>query len=74
MRTAPQISMANTVAMKPYVGRAKTVPDSLIPRRFITVRIATAPSETCTACGESAGNADTTLATPAATETATVST
>ncbi len=60
--------------MNPYVGIANTVPDSLTPRRFTNVRTAIIPTDTPTACGASSGTAETMFATPAATETATVST
>ena len=72
VRTRPAPTMRNTLATKPYVGMAKARPDSRTPRRFITAMPAIATIETPTACGASAGTAETMLATPAATETATV--
>jgi hypothetical protein len=59
---------------KPYVGIANTVPDSRTPRRFTSASSAVSPIEMPTACGVSTGNADTMFATPATTDTATVST
>ena len=53
---------------------AKTLPDSFTPRRFITASNPTNPTDSPTACGPSDGTAETMLATPAATDTATVST
>ena len=53
---------------------AKARPDSLTPRRFMTVSTATKPSESATAWGASSGTALVIAATPATTETATVST
>ena len=46
--------------MKPYVGIAKARPDSRTPRRFTTVSSTTKPSDSATACGASAGNAEVT--------------
>ena len=66
--------MTNTTTMNPYVGTANTIPDSRTPRRFMTASSATKPTAIGTACGARPGNADTMLATPAATDTATVST
>ena len=60
--------------MNPYVGNAKTVPDSLTPRRFIRASTATNASEMATACGRSTRNAEVIASTPAATDTATVRT
>ena len=59
---------------KPYVGIAKARPDSLIPRRLTVVRRTTHAIESATACGASDGTALVTAATPATTDTATVST
>ena len=73
-RSTAQPSIANTMAMNPYVGIANTVPDSLTPRRFTMPSTATMPMHSGTAYGPSTGNADTMFATPAATETATVNT
>ena len=55
-------------------GSRRRVPDSLTPRRFISASTAPAPGDSATACGASDGTAETMLATPAATDTATVST
>src|SRR5215213_4933460 len=68
---SPTAIITNMQAMKPYVGTAKYVPDSLTPRRFISARTATNPPEISTAWGPRVGNAETMLDTPAATETAT---
>jgi hypothetical protein len=74
VRTNPAITMTKTLATNPYVGIANARPDSLTPRRFMTAITTMSPSEIPTACGPSLGNAETMLATPAATETATVMT
>ena len=50
------------------------VPDSRVPRRFMIASSATSDTDSATACGARAGTAETMFATPAATETATVST
>ncbi len=60
--------------MKPYVGTAKRRPDSRTPRRFASVRRATQASESGRRYGPSEGTAEVIAKTPAATETATVST
>jgi hypothetical protein len=73
-RQPPQPIITRTTVMNPYVGTAKTVPDSLTPRRFITVSTATKPSEIPVAAGRSGRKAEVIASTPAATETATVST
>src|SRR5262249_28533914 len=73
-RTRAHPSIAKTIAMNPYVGIANTVPDSLTPRRFMRPRTATRPMHIGTAYGPRDGNAETMFATPAATDTATVST
>src|SRR5690348_12127329 len=73
-RHAPQPIIAKTTATKPYVGIANTVPDSLTPRKFITASSATKPSDMATAAGRSIRNAEVIASTPAATDTATVST
>jgi hypothetical protein len=74
IRATPRPIIANTDTTKPYVGIANAVPDSFTPRRFARVSIVTMPRDSPTACGASTGNADTMFATPAATDTATVST
>ena len=53
---------------------AKNLPDSLAPRRFINANNATSPMDRITTWGASDGTAETMFATPAATDTATVST
>ena len=53
---------------------ANARPDSLTPRRFTDVSSTTKASESATACGASAGTALVIAATPATTDTATVST
>ena len=65
--------MRQTVPMNTYVGTAKAVPDSRTPRRFMTAITATIATAITATCALSAGNADARLATPADTETATVS-
>ena len=60
--------------MNPYVGMAKTVPDSLTPRRFASVIRATKPMDRATLWSFRLGTADVMANTPATTETDTVST
>lgn len=56
------------------MGIAKNLPDSFVPRRFINAKNATSPTDRITTWGARDGTAETMLATPAATDTATVST
>jgi hypothetical protein len=56
------------------VGIAKNLPDSFSPRRFIIASNETSPTARITTCGARDGTAETMFATPAATDTATVST
>jgi hypothetical protein len=56
------------------LGMANAFPESLTPRRFTRVSSITKPTERETACRESSGTADVIAATPATTDTATVST
>jgi hypothetical protein len=74
VRVRPTPIMVRTHSTKPYVGIANTVPDSLVPRRFIRARPTTRATAIVTACGARLGTAETMFETPAATETATVST
>ncbi len=60
--------------MKPYVGNANNSPDSRTPRRFPSVSTKMQASDRATSCETSDGNAEVIAKTPAATETATVST
>ncbi len=62
--------MLNT---KKYVGTAKMLPDSRMPRRLPTVRIARNARHISTRYGSSCGNADVIARTPAEMLTATVS-
>ena len=55
------------------MGIANTVPDSRTPRRFISAITATTITAMSVTCASSAGNAEARLATPADTDTATVS-
>src|ERR1700730_3076953 len=71
---APTTIISTTLATNPYVGTAKAVPDSLRPRRFTIASSTTATLEITTVYGLSTGKAEAMLATPATTETATVST
>ena len=52
---------------------AKAVPDSRTPRRFSTAIAATTSTATSVTCPSMAGKAEARLATPAETDTATVS-
>ena len=56
------------------MGTANAFPDSLTPRRFMTVSSTTKPTDMETACRDRSGTADVIAATPATTDTATVST
>ena len=60
--------------MKPYVGNANSSPDSRTPRRFPSVSTKMQARDRATSCETSDGNAEVIAKTPAATETATVST
>src|SRR5438132_7002462 len=42
--TTPTAISTNIEAMKPYVGMAKSTPDSRTPRRFASIRSATQPT------------------------------
>src|SRR5215472_14199536 len=66
-------SISANITMKKYVGMEKIIPDSRSPRRLPTATSAIAPMPMATACGIVAGNADVIAATPAATDTVTVS-
>ena len=70
----PTASSSSTTVTNPYVGIANARPDSLTPRRFISASRVTRAMFSGTVAGAIRGNADTMFATPAATETATVST
>ena len=52
---------------------ANAVPDSRTPRRFISAMTATTSTAISVTCASRAGNAEARLATPADTDTATVS-
>ena len=52
---------------------ANAVPDSRTPRRFISAMTATTSTAMSVTCESSTGNAEARLATPADTDTATVS-
>ncbi len=58
--------------MNAYVGKANEIPDSFTPRRFTSVRSTTRPTLNSTTHGASPGKAETRLATPEVTDTATV--
>ncbi len=70
----PTASVPYRTSRKPYVGNANRKPDSRTPRRFPSVRSTMQPSESATRCDSSPGTAEVSAKTPAATETATVST
>ena len=71
-RTKPTTMSAANTKMNPYVGIAKIVPDSRIPRKFSRVMMPTAITPMATLLSLSSGNAETTANTPAAIDTATV--
>lgn len=73
-RASPTAIMRKATTTNPYVGTANARPDSRTPRRFATVSNATSPSDIGRADPASAGTAEVRLETPAATDTATVST
>ncbi len=55
-----------------YVGAAKIVPDSRMPRRLARVMSTTAPIDSGTVSGSQSGTIEVSAATPAATDTETV--
>ena len=57
-----------------YVGNANSAPASLTPRRFANEISTTQASESTSSCPRSAETAEVSARTPAATDTATVST
>ncbi len=60
--------------MKRYVGTAKNVPDSRMPRRFMAVSRMTRPEANVASCPERTGIADAAYCAPDEIDTATVST
>ena len=60
--------------MNRYVGAAKSLPDSRMPRRFASAMPTTAVTQSAERYGKRVGTADVRAAMPAATLTATVST
>jgi hypothetical protein len=74
IRRKPQAIINRTAIMKAYVGMAKAVPASRIPRRFIAVRIAITAMATSTLFSAAKAQADPRFSTPEDTDTATVST
>ena len=62
-----------TTAMKQYVGIANAVPDSRTPRRFISAMTTTTTTAMSVTWAPRTGKAEARLATPAETDTATVS-
>ncbi len=69
---APRPTSVSVVTMKKYVGTAKMLPDSRMPRRFPIISSATNPSVSSTRLTCQSGNAEVIAATPAAMLTATV--
>ena len=65
-------TVAYITTMKKKVGTATTVPDSRTPRRLMTITAITSTIAIHARCGKSAGNAETSCATPDDIETATV--
>ncbi|CAM5373492.1 hypothetical protein SGRIM128S_07103 [Streptomyces griseomycini] len=74
MRNAPQAIMVKTPATKTYVGTAKSVPDSLTPRRFISVSSTITPIAQATLCSTTNGIAEPRFSMPEEIDTATVRT
>ena len=72
--TRAVITKAKIERMNPYVGTAKTVPDSRTPRRFAKVIRTTNPIERNTLCWWRLGTAEVMAKTPATTDTETVRT
>ena len=70
--TTPTAIIAMIATMKPYVGIANNVPDSLVPRRFIIVMNATNRIERKTLWWLARGYAEPIANTPATIETTTV--
>jgi hypothetical protein len=70
----PVATSAYIAATNAYVGTANAMPDSRTPRRFTAVSRAMNSSESSTLCGARLGTAEASASTPAATDTATVST
>jgi hypothetical protein len=70
----PEAIIRKIPNMNAYVGIANAVPDSRTPRRFIRVSTTTSTTARATLCGASAVTAEVRFATPAETDTATVST
>src|SRR5262245_21012509 len=73
-RKNPSRIMKPNDTTKKYVGTAKIRPDSRTPRMLASAITATHATPSATLCEVSSGNADVTAATPAATDTDTVST
>ena len=70
----PTASVPNRTRMNPYVGNANRNPDSRTPRRLPRVMSTMHASDSATRWDSSPGTAEVSAKTPAATETATVST
>ena len=70
----PYAVMPRIATINPNVGSEKIFPDSRTPRRLASVRTPMMALPIHTRHGRSAGTADVIAATPAATDTATVST
>ena len=73
-RQAPTTISSRKLAMKTYVGTAKMRPDSRTPRMLARAMAATHTIPIATLCVDHSGTAEVIAATPAATDTATVST
>ena len=71
-RATPSAINAAIERMNPYVGIAKSVPDSRAPRRFATVTSPTNTIDRSTRCSFAHGIADPIANTPATIETTTV--
>ena len=70
----PQAHMPRMATMKAYVGMAKNVPDSRMPRRFIAISSSTKTVAAVASCPTRAGTAPAAYCAPEEIDTATVST
>lgn len=66
--------MVKTPTTNTYVGMAKSLPDSLTPRRFISVSSTTTATAQATLCSTTNGIAEPRFSMPEEMETATVRT
>ena len=72
--TIPKAHMPRIAIMKRYVGTAKKVPDSRMPRRLSAVSSTTSPAANVASCPDRMGIAEAAYCAPDEIDTATVST